>query len=277
MPVPASGTTGPVAGGVGYVAGSMTVDVSAVANRLIDAAATRVATTPFAEEMGMTVDAAYDIQDLTIERVGRPVIAAKLGLTSTAKQQQMNVSEALYGWMTDDMALGSDGRGTVERTRFIQPRVEPEIAFRMGADLGGPDVTAAAVIAATESVMPALDVLDSRFTGYVFTLADVAADNSSAAGFVLGDPQPISSDLALTGCVLEKNGQIVATAAGAAVMDHPAEAMAWFVRKLHQRGRSLPAGSLVLAGAWTAAIAIEPGDVVRATFDRYGSVEVTCT
>lgn len=166
--------------------------------------------------------------------------------------------------------------GTFARTRFIQPRAEPEIAFRTSAELGGPDVTAEQVMAATDAIMPAIDILDSRFSGYKFTLADVIADNASAAGFVLGRESPVTSDLTLTGCVLEKNGDMVDTAAGAAVMDDPAEAMAWFVRKLSQRGRSLPAGSVVLAGAWTAAVPMESGDEVRATFDHYGSVEVRC-
>lgn len=249
------------------------MNIDTIAAQLVQAAHSRTATTPFAEDLGVSVDDAYEIQDRALALLGEPIVAAKLGLTSVAKQHQMNVSEALYGWMTASMHL----EGSFARDRFIQPRAEPEIAFRMSAELAGPDVTAEAVLAATESVMPAIDILDSRFTGYTFTLADVTADNASGAGYVIGEAQPISSDLALTGCILEKNGEIVTTAAGAAVMDHPAEAMAWFVRKLHQRGRTLPAGSLVLAGAWTAAIPMEAGDTVRATFDHYGSVEVRCT
>jgi len=247
-----------------------------LAERLLTAISETTATTPFAEGLGITVDAAYDIQDALLNRLGQPIVAAKLGLTSVAKQRQMNVDEPLYGWMTAPMFLGGEGRGSFDRSRFIQPRAEPEIAFYTGADLAGPDVTAADVLEATEAVAPAVDLLDSRFTGYSFSLADVTADNSSAGGYVIGDPMPLSGDLSLTGCVFEKNGEVIATAAGAAVMGHPAEAMAWFVRKLHQRGRSLVAGSLVLAGAWTAAVPMEPGDVVRAEFDRYGSVEVTC-
>jgi len=247
-----------------------------LAERLLRAATDRTATTPFAKDLGITVDAAYDVQDAVLAKLGDPIVAAKLGLTSVAKQQQMKVDEPLYGWMTAPMFLGGEGRGIFERNRFIQPRAEPEIAFFTGADLAGPDVTAADVLAATEAVAPAVDVLDSRFTGYEFSLADVTADNASAGGYVIGDPMPITGDLAVTGCVFEKNGDVIATAAGAAVMGNPAEAMAWFVRKLYQRGRSLVAGSLVLAGAWTAAAPMEQGDVVRAIFDRYGAVEVTC-
>jgi len=224
----------------------------------------------------LTVDAAYAIQEDILERhsqAGAAISAAKLGLTSRAKQQQMNVSEPLYGWLTDAMMV--EGKAVVDD--YIQPRVEPEIAFMLGEELAGPDITTAQVIAATEAVAPALDVLDSRFAGYKFTLADVAADNSSAAGFVLGEPVAPPSDLSVTGCIFEKNDDLVATAAGAAVMDHPAAAVAWFVRKLHERGRTLSAGMTVLAGAWTAAVPIAEGDRLRATFDHIGSAELEAT
>jgi len=128
-------------------------------------------------------------------------------------------------------------------------------------------------LAATEAVAPALDVLDSRFAGYSFTLADVVADNCSAGAFLVGNPVPLGSfDLALVGCVFEKNGEVAATAAGAAVLGHPASAVAWFVRKLAERDKGLAAGSLVLAGALTGALAVAPGDTVVASFDRIGSV-----
>lgn len=251
-------------------------DEAALADRIWEAVRSRTAIRPLTEDVpDLTVDAAYDIQDLVVERHlagGARIAAAKLGLTSVAKQRQMNVAEPLYGWMTDRMALTGDH--VLQVSRFIQPRVEPEIAFRTGAELAGPGVTAASVLAATEWVAPAIDVLDSRFAGYQFTLADVTADNSSAAAYALGAPAAVEGDLRLTGCVFTRNGDLVATASGAAVMEHPAAAVAWFVRKLHQRGRTLPAGSVVLAGAWTAAIPIGAGDVVTAEFDRIGAVTV---
>jgi 2-keto-4-pentenoate hydratase len=185
------------------------------------------------------------------------------------------VDEPLYGWLTDVMRHDSAG-DALDLSRYAQPRVEPEVAFITGKDLAGPGVTSAHVLSATEAVAPALDVLDSRFAGYRFTLVDVTADDASAAGYVLGEGVSPEGDLRLTGCLLEKNGDLVDTAAGAAVMEHPAAAVAWFVRKLHEQGRTLPAGSVVLSGAWTAAIPVASGDVVRATFDRIGSVVVTC-
>ena len=254
------------------------MDIHAHADRIWAAIEQRQGIPPLTNDSPeLTVDAAYDIQDLIIakhEASGAKITAAKLGLTSVAKQRQMNVAEPLYGWFTDRMDLSTDREIPVGR--FIQPRAEPEVAFRIGRTLEGPGVTAAEVTSATEALAPAIDILDSRFTGYKFTLADVTADNSSAAAFVVGDWVEPQSDLRLTGCVFEQNGELVGTAAGAAVMEHPAAAIAWFVRKLHQRGRSLPAGSVVLAGAWTAAVPITGGDTLEAHFDRVGSIEVQC-
>lgn len=253
----------------------MTMDVTALADRVWNAVRDRQGISSLsADEPALTVDSAYEVQELIVDRhiAASPIAAAKLGLTSLAKQRQMNVPEPLYGWMTEAMRITE----VLPVDAFIQPRVEPEIAFYTSVELKGPDVTAADILAATAWVAPAIDVLDSRFSGYKFTLADVVADNSSAAGFVLGEPCEPTGDLGLTGCVFEKSGELLATAAGAAVMNHPAEAMAWFVRKLHERGHSLPAASTVLAGAWTAAEPAKPGDVFRAEFDRLGAVEVRC-
>jgi 2-keto-4-pentenoate hydratase len=123
--------------------------------------------------------------------------------------------------------------------------------------------------------MPAIDVLDSRFAGYQFSLPDVIADNASAGAFVLGAPiQADGIDLELVGCVFSRNGNIVDTAAGAETMGHPADAVAWLVQALAGRGRILPAGSIVLSGALTAASPIAAGDSYLAEFDRIGSVSL---
>lgn len=245
-----------------------------LADRLVAAVRDRTALDP--ADAGLTPDAAYDVQDKVIAALGGEVAAAKLGLTSRAKQIQMNVDEPSYGWLLAGSQIGP-GETLVCR-ELIQPRVEPEIAFRLGSDLEGGAVTAATVLAATTAVMPAIDVLDSRYAGYAFTLPDVIADNASAARFALGDPVPVAGiDLRRVGCVLTHNGKLAATAAGAAVMDHPAQAVAWFVRKLAERGRSLPAGSVVLSGALTAAFPVEPGDSVTVEIDRIGSLTLAVT
>lgn len=245
-------------------------------DRLAEAIRTRTAIAPDAGDL--TVDEAYELQDQLIDRLGRARQAVKLGLTSVAKQQQMHVDEPAYGWLLEGSQI--EVGTALACGELIQPRCEPEIAFLIDDELSGAHVSATDVLAATWAVMPAIDVLDSRYAGYKFTLPAVVADNISSARYALGAPVPLDglagADLRLLGCVFEKNGELVATAAGAAVLDHPAAAVAWFVRSLHRRGQVLPGGTVVLAGAMTAAIPVEPGDVVRATIDRIGHVELRC-
>jgi 2-keto-4-pentenoate hydratase len=256
------------------------MNVDELAARLIAAADNRTGIEALTSSAGaFDVDTAYAVQDaLVAERLarGHALVGAKLGLTSVAKQKQMNVDEPIYGWLTSDMAL--DVGQPLRCEQFIQPRCEPEIAFLLGADLSGPQVTAAHVLAATQAVFPAIDVLDSRFAGYSFTLPDVAADNASGAGFLVGGQglDPAGIDLRLTGVVLTKNGELLATATGAEVLGHPAASVAWLVRALAARGRGLTAGQIVLSGALTAATAVQPGDVIAAHFDRLGSIELAC-
>lgn len=258
----------------------MSLPAQDAAALLTTAARTRTATTALTGTYGdFDIPVAYDVQALVVaDRIaqGHRVVGAKLGLTSEAKQKQMNVSEPLYGWLTDDMRIEPGEPLVVDR--FIQPRVEAEIAFLIGDDLEGADIGAVDVLAATAAVMPAIDVLDSRYAGYSFTLPDVVADNSSSAGFITGSQlvDPVGIDLRLLGVVLELNGQVVATAAGAAVLGHPASSVAWLVRALARRGEGLAAGMTVLSGACTAAFAVSPGDTVVARIDRLGTVEVPC-
>ncbi len=246
--------------------------MSDVPERLANAIRTRTAVEPVT---GISVAEAYDLQDRLIELMGGTREAAKLGLTSRAKQQQMNVDEPCSGWLLGGSHVEP---GTALRCGdLIQPRAEPEIAFLLGDALHGESVTATHVLAASAAVMPAIDVLDSRYAGYEFTLPAVIADNISSARYALGAPVDVSDlDLRLVGCVFEKNGELVATAAGAAALDHPAAAVAWFVRSLAKRDRGLEPGTVVLSGALTAAVPVEPGDVVRASFDRLGEVALTC-
>jgi 2-oxo-3-hexenedioate decarboxylase len=245
--------------------------VSDLARRLAEAIRTRTALDP--AESGLTPEAAYDVQDEVISQLGGITEAAKLGLTSRAKQQQMGVDEPLYGWFLAGSRI--EPGAPLTAGELIQPRAEPEIAFLLGSDLEGASVSTVDVLTATESVMPAIDILDSRYSGYKFTLPDVIADNASGARYAVGDPVPLDGiDLRTVGCVFIHNGRLAATAAGAAIMDHPAAAVAWFVRKLAERDRDLPAGSLVLAGALTAAVAIAPGDTLTLEIDRIGAMEM---
>ena len=250
------------------------------AKRLIEAAENRVATTALTDsDPNLNVASAYDIQAEVVQARldrGHVVVGAKLGLTSVAKQKQMNVSEPLYGWLTSDMQI--DTEASLRCNDFIQPRCEPEIAFLLGSDLSGAHISAVHVLAATQYIFAAVDVLDSRFAGYSFTLPDVAADNSSSAGFSLGGTaiNPEGLNLRTLGCAFEKNGQLIATASGAAVLGHPAASVAWLVRKLATRGEGLKAGHIILSGAITEAVAVEPGDCITARFDQLGTVEIPC-
>jgi 2-oxo-3-hexenedioate decarboxylase len=255
------------------------VSINEIAAALIGAQRDRV---PLAEPFtarGELSDAqtAYDVQDAVVaDRTtrGARVIGVKLGLTSAAKQQQMNVDEPLYGVLTSDMLVPTGE--AVDLDALIHPRAEPEIAFLLGEELAGTP-TIASVIAATESVFSAIEIIDSRYDAFRFGHLDVVADNASAAGVVIGSrprPPADAGDLRLCGCVLRLDGRVAATAAGAAVLGHPAASVAWLVGELHRRGRTLPAGSLVLSGALTEAVPLVAGTTVTAEFDGLGTASV---
>jgi 2-keto-4-pentenoate hydratase len=249
------------------------VDATALAARLRRARATRSPIDPLTQdEPGLDLTAAY-----TVQRAQRPTALAgwKLGVTSRAKQAQVQLPAPVYGHL--DTADALDPGELLDTSPLIQPRVEPEIVFLLGRDLAGPHVRAADVLAATAGVAVGLEVLDSRFRDYRFTMADVVADRVSASRHLVGAPMPPAGlDLRLVGVVLEKNGALVATAAGAASMGHPASAVAWLVRALAAEGEGLRAGQIVLSGGLTEATPVTAGDVVTATIDRLGSLMLPC-
>jgi 2-keto-4-pentenoate hydratase len=251
-------------------------DVAELAAALHEAERTRSLIPPLTEgHPELTIEDAYAIQDALVrlrEERGERVIGAKLGLTSRAKQRDMGIDRPISGWLTDAMAL--EPGSALDPATLVQPRAEPEIAFLLGEDLAGPDVTAAHVLAATRMLVPAIEVLDSRFPDYRFGLTDVIADDASAGRFALGacGAPPDGIELGLVGCVFERNGEVIATASGAAALGHPAAAVAWLVRSLATRGRGLRAGQVVLSGGLTSAVPIGPGDVVTVRLDRLGTV-----
>jgi 2-oxo-3-hexenedioate decarboxylase len=186
----------------------------------------------------------------------------------------MKVDSPLYGWVTEKMLVPYGE--PVDLDRFIHPRVEPEIAFLIGRDVAAP-ATVVSALAATESVFAAIDVLDSRYENFRFTLPDVIADNASAGAFLVGPrvARPADlGDLALLGCVLRVNGVVVDTATGAASMGHPAAAVAWLANRLASRGQALTAGMLVFTGGLTEPVPLERGVVVTADFAGLGTIEV---
>lgn len=218
----------------------------------------------------------YEVQKQLLQlhqRAGARVVGRKMGMTSRAKMLQMNIDAPIHGFLTDRMHL-ADG-GLLSLAGRIHAKVEPEIAFVTGRELAGsPSLTEA--LSAVRGVAAALEIIDSRYENYDFQLPDVVADNCSSSGFVLGQkllrPGEVK-DLGNLGIVLELNGRPVQFGSSAAILGHPARSLVDLVKLLHTQGESLPAGSVVLAGGATAAVALSPGDQVRAVYQELGSVE----
>lgn len=252
--------------------------IEQLADELLDAERTRVAVAPLTERYpGLDVRDAYAIQLALVARktaAGARVVGKKIGLTSRVMQQQLGVDQPDYGHLFDTMTVleGAD----VPMAELLQPRVEPEIAFVLRRDLTGPGVTREQVLAATAYVTPAIEIIDSRLRDWKIKLCDTVADNGSAARVVLGSAitRPDAVDLRLVGCVLEKNGEVLGTGAGAAALGDPALAVAWLANTLATFGIPLKAGEIILPGALTRSEPVRAGDSIRVTYDRLGSVGV---
>jgi 2-oxo-3-hexenedioate decarboxylase len=253
--------------------------VRRAAEVLLSAEASRTHRGPLTEDWPeLDLTTAYQVQQSLLDRrtgTGEQIIGVKLGLTSRAKQQRMSVDSPLTAWLTDAMPL--DIGAPVPIGSLIHPRVEPELAFVLGRDLRGPGVTAAEAMAAVQTVYGAAEIIDSRYTGYRFTLPDVVADNASAARFVLGPVHrsPAGLDLGLEAVLVEADGQVVDSATGAAVQGHPAQALALAANSLARRGLALREGWIVLTGGMTDAVPIEPGGTVALRFTSLGSIFLT--
>jgi len=236
-------------------------------------------TAPLTEAFpGLSIEDAYAIQLRSTERrlaAGASVIGHKVGLTSIAMQQMLGVNEPDYGVIFDDM-LYADG-DTAPFSRFLQPRVEIEIAFRLSSPLAGPGITRDQVLTATEAVAPAIEIIDSRIADWKITLADTIADNASSAAIVLGDWVPVETlpDLAAVAATLSLNGSEAATGRGSDVLGNPAEAVAWLGNKLASFGTGLQIGDLIMPGSCTKALSVAVGDTVAATFEGLGAVTVS--
>ena len=229
------------------------------------------------EHPGMDWDDAYAVQDRILARKlarGARVVGLKCGLTSHAKMKQMGVETPVFGFLVDEFGVPEGSE--VDTKALIHPKVEPEICFVLKRALRGPGCHIGAVLAATDFVLPGIEVIDSRYRDFKFDLKSVIADNTSAARFVVGGRAlpPDALDLRTLGVVLEKNGQIVSLGAGAAVLGHPAAAVAMLANHLGARGQEIPAGSLILSGGVTEAVAVEAGDHVSLRMQNLGSVSL---
>jgi 2-oxo-3-hexenedioate decarboxylase len=226
---------------------------------------------------GMDWDDAYAIQDEIRRRKlarGARIVGLKAGLTSVAKMKQMGVDTPVFGFLADYFAVPEGGECRL--AELIHPKVEPEIAFVLKRPLRGPGCHVGGVLAATDFVMPAIEIIDSRYRDFRFDLKSVVADNCSSSRFVVGARMTAVEglDLRATGVVLERNGEAVAFGAGAAVVGHPAAAVAMLANHMGGRGEEIPAGAVVLSGGITEALAVQAGDAVTLKVQGMGTTGV---
>ncbi|MBJ9681998.1 MULTISPECIES: 2-keto-4-pentenoate hydratase [Burkholderia] len=241
------------------------------ARLLDDAAVNATEVAQFDPESRLSLDTAYAIQAASIQRRverGHRRVGVKMGFTSRAKMLQMGLSDVIWGRLTADMQI-EEGTA-IDFARFVHPRVEPEIAFVLKRSLDG-DVTAPQALAAVEAVAPALEIIDSRYKDFKFTLPEVIADNASSSGFVIGpwcDPHVDLSNLGLT---LNIDGRVVQVGSTAALLGHPLRSLVAAARLSARAGEPLQAGWVVMAGGATPAEWIKPGQHVSVDIERLGS------
>lgn len=233
-------------------------------------------------EMGM--DDAYAIQNAIYQAKlaeGRKVIGWKIGLTSKAMQYALNIDIPDSGILFDDMLFQHGA--TIPKGRFIQPRIEAEIAFVMKAPLGGAGVTRDDVIAATDFVAPSIEILDTRIvradaaTGKARTVFDTISDNAANAGIVLGrEKHSIDAhDLRWVGALTFRDDEIEETGLGAGVLNDPVESVVWLARRMSQYGQRIEAGQIILSGSFIRPVECPPGAAIHADFGAFGSVDVS--
>jgi len=255
------------------------MDIKAIATELYEAEKNTHPIDPLTSTYpGISLKEAYEIQrngiGMRSAQDGRKIVGKKIGLTSVAMQKLLGVTEPDYGHLFDHM-LVLEGV-PVFRKNLLLPKVEGEIAFVLKSELKGPGINIADVLRATEGVMAAIEIVDSRIKDWKIKLPDTIADNASSAGFVLGSRLVSINklDLRLLGMVLEKNGELINTGAGAAVWGHPAASVAWLANSLAVFDSSLKEGEIILSGALTAAVDAQAGDCFLVSFQDLGTVGV---
>ncbi len=216
-------------------------------------------------------DVQWEIRRRKMSR-GHKIVGMKMGLTSWAKMKQMGVEMPCYGFLADYFSL-PDG-AQVPFDELIHPKVEAEIAFVTNKELSGKNLTVEEVLAATELVVPAVEIIDSRYKDFKFDLTSVQADNSSSTRFVVGShaAKPEDFDWSTIGVVMQKNGEIIELGAGAAVLDHPAASVAMLATMLAERDEVIPAGTFIMTGGITAAVLVEKGDSIVVRYQGLGAV-----
>lgn len=232
----------------------------------------------------MAMEDAYAVQNAICQRKlaqGRKVIGWKIGLTSKAMQSALSIDIPDSGVLFDDMRF--DHGATVPAGRFIQPRIEAEIAFIMKSALGGEDVSPADVQAATEYVIPSIEILDTRIlradpeTGKARTVFDTISDNAANAGVVLGAERHAVGDYDLrwVGAIVSRNREVEETGLGAGVLNDPVESVVWLARRMAQYGQQIEPGQVILSGSFVRPIECPPGADIHADFGAFGSVDIS--
>ncbi|MDB5698972.1 MAG: hypothetical protein JWN69_1776 [Alphaproteobacteria bacterium] len=216
---------------------------------------------------------AYQVAARTFARRGRRQIGFKLGYTSAAMRQQMNIANPNYGRLAEDQLVPEDS-GKVDSENLVHPLVEPEIALIVGRDLAGPGHTRASVFGYVDAAMASIEVVDTRYVSYKFKAVDNISDNSSSARAVLGAPKSFKSldDLRLCGALLRSNGQVLDHGIGANALGDPLLSLAWLANFLGERGDHIPAGSIILTGGLTRAYPANAGQTIVAEFSQLGTI-----
>jgi 2-keto-4-pentenoate hydratase len=258
-----------------------TLSINHAATALREARATRKPIAPVSATFGIRgLDAAYAVAEInTRARVdaGRRVIGKKIGLTSRAVQKQLGVDQPDFGLLFDDMEMLSGAE--VPMSRLMQPKVEAEVAFVVGRDLGHEPASWSEFLRALEYALPAIEIVDSAIADWKIQLEDTIADNASCGLYVLGD-QPVSISavsLADAGMQLARNGQVASTGSGAACLDHPLRAAYWLARTMAAKGLGLKAGEVILSGALGPMVAVTAGDVIAVNVGGLGQVACRLT
>jgi len=244
--------------------------------QIVDTAAREATAIPqLSEKHDFTLEDAYAIQQISLSRRygrGERQSGIKMGFTSRAKMVQMGLDEMIWGRLTDRMLVEDGGR--ISLSDYVHPRVEPEVAFLLKRPLRG-KVSPMAAMAVVEAVAPALEIIDSRYKNFKFSLPDVVADNSSSSGYVIGGWRRPDSDIGNLGIVLEFNGRAVQVGSSASILGHPARSLAAASRLAGHNDFELKAGWVVMAGGATAAEALRPGVSVRCCIENLGAAGFT--
>lgn len=225
----------------------------------------------------MTVEDSYAVQREWVRRGienGRRLVGRKIGLTSKVMQEATGITEPDYGAIFEDMIF--ENGSVIEHDRFSSVRIEVELAFKLKKELSGPNATIFDVLSATEYVVPALEILDSRIEMDGRTIVDTISDNAAMGAMVYGGNPvaPDAVDLRWVSALLYRNESIEDTGVAAAVLNHPAMGVAWLANKLHAHGDTLAAGDIILAGSFTKPMWVHPGDTVHADYGSLGAI--TC-